>query len=128
MAFWSKKKMIDSLNKYFNENKVTVSSKDEFITFDLYLDKGYTIYPYIKLDEENDNFSILINLRELKEKNIYEKLNSFNIKSMYLTAKVNEDGIIILEYNGKAYHDNIVDILNNIIETIFDLQDDIDNL
>ncbi|MBQ9124772.1 MAG: hypothetical protein IJY14_03680 [Acholeplasmatales bacterium] len=128
MAFWSKKKMSDSLNRYFNDNKATLNIENDIISFELYLDKGYTLYPYISLDEENDNVSFLINLREVNDKNIYEKINQFNLKSMYLVAKLNEDKILLLEYNFKAYHDNINEIIDNIIKSIFDLQEDIDSL
>lgn len=128
MAFWSKKKMSDSLNRYFNENKATLNIENDIISFELYLDKGYTLYPYISLDEENDNVSFLINLRMVNDKNIYEKINQFNLKSMYLVAKLNEDRILSLEYNFKAYHDNINDIIDNIIKSIFELQEDIDSL
>lgn len=130
MAFWSKKKMIDSVNKYFLERNVSITNEFGLIGLELsFKDSGYSIYPYIKIDEDNEEISIMVNVREVTDSKQIEfaKLNSFNLNSKYFTAKYKDDAII-LEYNTSANYDNVSKIIHNALESLFAFQTEIDSL
>lgn len=130
MAFWGKKKMFDAVNKYFNERNVSVTNEYDLLCIELnFKDNGYNIYPYIKLDEENEQISIMVNIREALELKAseYEALNAFNLGSKYFTAKY-KDNAIVLEYNSICNYDNVVKLLHSALESLFSKQNEIDNL
>lgn len=132
MAFWSKKRMLDSLTKYLTEQKVTYTDTLDCISFELFFQKsGYSVYPYIKLNEEIEEVSIVINVKKLEAEpasKLYQRLNSFNLKSKYFTAKISEGLVLYLEYNTYASYDSIDKIIDRSIESLFNLQEEIDNL
>lgn len=132
MAFWSKKKIVDSLTRYLSEQNVTWHEELDCITFELYFQKsGFSLYPYIRIDEERDELSIVINLKEAEDGYLAQRgavrINDFNIRSPYFTAKIKE-GILILEYNCVIDYDITPKIVNNSIESLFSLQEELDNL
>ncbi len=130
MAFWSKKKIIDGIIKYLNENNITWKEELGFITYELFFNEsGYSLYPYIQINEEVEEISILINIKEIADgKNYdYSSLNDLNVKSKYFTAKI-KDKVLILEYNCNVSYENVSKFLKKIVDSIFSLQKDIDNL
>ncbi len=132
MAFWSKKKIMDSLIKYLSEQGVTWHEEFDCITFELYFQKsGYSLYPYIRINESKEELSILINLKKVEENYLTQKgasrINDFNVLSKYFTAKIKE-GVLILEYNCTIDYDITSKMVNNSIESLFSLQEEIDNL
>lgn len=132
MAFWSKKKMVDSLLKYLTEQNVTYTETLDCISFELFFQKsGYSVYPYIKLNEEKEEVAIIINLKKLEAEpsfKQYQKLNFFNLKSKYFTARINEALVLYLEYNAYCSYDSIDKIVDRSIESLFSLQEEMDNL
>lgn len=129
MAFWGKKSIKDSLIKYLNEHGVTCKEELGCLAFDLYFKKSeYTVYPYLKINENNEELSIIVNLREVGDSfKDYARINSFNYQSKYLMAKV-KDGLLYLEYNCHISYENAVIVLENIVESLFSLQEEIDKL
>lgn len=131
MAFWSKKKIEDAVIKYLNENNATISKDDNIISFELYFkDSKYSIYPYLIIDEENEEISICVNLRRVEEINskILSKINSFNYNSKYFICKANNENVIYLEYNGIINYELLSKQMNNVIGSLFSLQEQIDNI
>lgn len=130
MAFWSKKKMIDSVNKYFLERNVSITNEFGLLSLELsFKESGYSIYPYIKIDEENEEISIVVNIKEVLDiKQVdFNKLNSFNLNSKYFVSKY-KDNAIILEYNTCATYENVSKIIHNALESLFSFQNEIDLL
>lgn len=130
MAFWSKKRITDSITKYLTEQNVTYKLENGYLSFELYFkNAGYSLFPYVKVDEDLEEVSIMINIKELTEDAKildYSKINSFNTSSKYFTAKIKER-VIFLEYNCNTSYDGITKILGNAIESLFGLQDSMDN-
>ena len=78
MAFWFKKKIVDTVIKYFNDKKVTIEKKNDIITFELLFEnKGYSLYPYIKINEDTEEFSIVINIRKYTDDLYFDTINEF---------------------------------------------------
>ncbi|MBR6071562.1 MAG: hypothetical protein IKP77_01860 [Acholeplasmatales bacterium] len=128
MAFWSKKKLFDVLSKEFKNNNISIDVDDNKLSFEVNCsDAGYNLYPYIKLDENESIMTILINLRKIGKENIYERINSFNLISKYYTMKL-KDSILYLEYNVKVDNDNIYSIVMNSIDSIKELQFEIEKV
>lgn len=129
MAFWGKKSIKDSLIKYLNEQGVTYKEELGCLSFDLYFKKSeYTVYPYLKINENNEELSIIINLREVLDSfKDYSRINNFNCQSKYMIAKV-RDGLLYLEYNCHVTYDNLAIVLENAVESLFALQEEIDKL
>ncbi|MBQ3253789.1 MAG: hypothetical protein IJA65_04450 [Acholeplasmatales bacterium] len=126
------KKLIDRLTKYFNENNIALERNGNKHSFELILKEcSYALYPYFLLDDDNDELSIVINIRKIDgiaSINDYEKINSFNQVSKYFTAKISKDNVIFIEYNAIVCADNIKEIFINSLESITSLQKEIDAL
>ena len=124
---FSTKSTTDKISKFFLDEGITVDKVNGVYKFELYLSEGgYSLYPYFRFNSEDGYLSITINIRRVEEPD-YSSLNSFNLISKYFTAKL-RDGAIILEYNTLAANDNVRDILQNALESIFSLQREIDKL
>lgn len=131
-SLFGSKKLIDRLIKYCNEKNMIINQEDNKYIFELLLsESGYMLYPYFILDEEKEELSMVINIRK-SEKSLtvddYSKINSFNNKSKYFSARVSEENIIYIEYSALVNADNIKDVFKTLIENIFSLQEDIDAL
>ncbi len=124
---FGKKKIIDLIIKYFNEKKISYEKNLNIISFSASYN-DFSIYPYIKINEENQQVSFLVNIRKINQKeNVFEKLNTFNIKSQFFRAILNED-IIVLEYNTLVDSDNLNDILDQMIDSLSSLRVEIKEL
>ncbi len=128
MAFWSKKKLFDILSKGFKNDNVTVDVTNNNFSFEINLtDASYNLYPYIKLNEEDSIMSIFVNIRKVEKENVYEKINNFNLISKYFTLKL-KDSILYLEYNVVVNNDNVYDICKVAINSLKELQFEIDKI
>ncbi|MGM9970197.1 MAG: hypothetical protein ACI35S_07365 [Anaeroplasma sp.] len=128
LGIFGNKKLIDKLLKYFNEKNITIINENNKYSFELFMvESGYSLFPYFTLDDESNELSIVINVIK-KEEVDYNKVNSFNLKSKFFAAKISNENIIYLEYNTIVNADNIKEIFMNVIESVFSLQEDIDNL
>jgi len=124
---FGKKKIIDLIIKYFNEKKISYEKNLNIISFSASYN-DFSIYPYIKINEENQQVSFLVNIRKINQKeNVFEKLNTFNIKSQFFRAILSED-IIVLEYNTLVDSDNLNDILDQMIDSLSSLRVEIKEL
>lgn len=133
MAFWNKKKMLDLIKTFFITNNATYTISSNEISFEIHFNKnGYSLFPYININEEKEIVRFTINIREVNKKELTSKillgLNEFNSKSIYFKAFVNEDNILYLEYNTFANVDNISDVLQGVIDSLFNLSDEINEL
>lgn len=124
---FGKKKIADLIVKYFNEKKISYERDLNKISFVVsYSD--FSIYPYLKINEDEETINILINIRKIENKeNVFEKLNAFNLKSQFFKA-ISNDGVIILEYNAISTSDNVVDVLDLIIDSLASLREEIKEL
>ena len=128
MAFWSKKKLFDILSKGFRNDNVTVDVTNNNFSFEINLtDASYNLYPYIKLNEEDSIMSIFVNIRKVEKENVYEEINNFNLISKYFTLKL-KDSILYLEYNVVVNNDNVYDICKVAINSLKELQFEIDKI
>ena len=130
MGLFSRKTVIDEIKKLFNERNTSIEGDNPF-SFQLHLNK-YSLFPYITINLNNDytNLAFIINLRKIDNitNQLYINMNSFNMKSKYLVCKLNMDNILILEYNTIVNTDNVKSILNDVIESVFSLEEEIDLL
>lgn len=130
MGLFSRKNVKEEIKKLFIEKNTTIEGDNPY-TFQLNLNK-FSLFPYITINENKDyiNLSFIINLRKVEAINnqIYININSFNMKSKYLVCKLNTDNILILEYNTIINVDNTRTIINDIIESVFSLEEEIDLL
>ena len=128
MAFWSKKKLFDVLKKELKNDNISASDENSKLSFEIsFKDAKFNLYPYIKLDEEESIMTIEVNIRKVEKENLYEKINSFNLKSKYFALKLN-DGILYLEYNVKVTTDNVYSLCKACINSLDELQFEIDKL
>ena len=59
----------DKILKYFKENKVTYNELDNKIETEIiFSSKNISLYPYFIIDDENNYFSIIINIKKINEK------------------------------------------------------------
>ena len=133
MAFWNKKKPLDLIENFFDSNNATYTISNNEVSFEIHFnDYNFTIYPYIKIDDEKGLISFSVNIIEVNKKDISSKilttLNEFNLKSVYFKAFVNDDNILYLEYNTFANVDNILNVLQGVIDSLFNLSDLINEL
>ena len=128
MAFWSKKKLFDVLKKGFKSDNISINEDGGKLSFELsFSEAKFNIYPYIVLDEDQSIMSIMANIRKIEKENIFERLNSFNLKSKYFTAKI-KDSVIYLEYNVLVTNDNVYETLKSAINSLNELQFEIDKI
>lgn len=128
MAFWNKKSIRECILKYLEEQEV--SFKEEFgcITFELYFKREeFSVFPYIKINEMNEELSFIVNLKEIENYKDCQKLNKFNSLSKYVCAK-HKDNMLFLEYNALINSDQAPIIIDKIIESLYGLQSEIDKL
>ena len=133
MALWNKKKMNDLIISFLKENNASYEVDGNVISFEVHFDnKDFTLYPYVKMTELKGMLSFGVNLRALnsseKLEKKAEKLNAFNLASPYYKAYLGNDNVIYLEYNTVASTDCVELVLKNVIDSLFKLQDEIDNL
>lgn len=133
MAFWNRKKMLDLIKTFLENNNATYTVSNNELSFEIHFNKNdFTIYPYIKINEEKGIVIFTINIKEANKNEMTSKmlynLNEFNSKSVYFKAFVNEDNILYLEYNTFANVDNINNVLQGVINSLFDLSDLINEL
>ena len=116
---------LEKLEKHLNKKGLSFELKGEKMSFEIAMNKNsYSLFPYLKITND-DNFSFCVNLRKIEKLN-YETLNKFNLKSKYFTAKVNSN-ILYLEYN-TILNDNVIFIFDSLINELFSLEEEIDNL
>ncbi|MBE6137155.1 MAG: hypothetical protein E7176_02030 [Erysipelotrichaceae bacterium] len=128
MAFWSKKSIRESIIEYLEEQKV--SYKEEFgcITFELYFKRDeFSIFPYIKINEMNEELSFVVNLKEVDNYKDCSKLNKFNALSKFVAAKA-KDNLLFLEYNCFTNPTVAPQLIDKIVESLYGLQSEIDKL
>jgi hypothetical protein len=131
MAFWNRKKMLDLIKTFLENNNATYTVSNNEVSFEIHFNKNdFTIYPYLKVNEENGTLILNINIKEVNSltTEILHKINNFNAKSVYFKAFVNDDNILYLEYNTFANADNIINVLQGVIDSLFGLSDLIDEL
>ncbi len=120
----------DKIMKYFKENKITYNeSNNKIETEIIFSSKNISLYPYFVIDDDNNYFSIIINIKKYNDKklaDIYQKINDFNLISQYFVAKISSDNILYLEYN-TIYSDNLKDIYEASVGSLDNLLDYIEN-
>ena len=130
MGLFGHSKQKDKLIKYLKEKNISSTEKDGKIEIELlFKDKGFSLYPYFVVDDDNDYFSIIINLKKVEKTSVdlFEKINDFNLLSQYFTLKISNDNILYLEYNS-IFNDNIKDIFDCTINSLYSLSEAIDNI
>ncbi len=130
MGLFGHSKQKDKLIKYLKEKNISSNEKDGKIEIELlFKDKGFSLYPYFVVDDDNDYFSIIINLKKVEKTSVdlFEKINDFNLLSQYFTLKISNDNILYLEYNS-IFNDNIKDIFDCTINSLYSLSEAIDNI
>lgn len=128
MAFFNKKKLFDVLGKEFKNNNTSYEVKDNKFSFEINCSEaGYNLYPYIKYDENDAFVTIVINIRQIGKENVYEKLNNFNLLSRFFTMKL-KDNVLYLEGNIIANNDTIYDIIIEYVNSIKELQFEIEKV
>lgn len=126
MGLFSRKTIKDELIKYFNEQNISLEGDNPY-SFQLNLN-NYSLFPYITISD--NSLAFMINIRRVDTINlqILNNVNSFNLKSKYLSCKINSDNVIVLEYNSFVITDNVKLLLTDIIESVFSLKESIDLL
>ncbi len=128
MAFWGKKNLFDVLKKGFKNDNISINEDSGKLSFELtFSEAKFNLYPYIILDEDKSIMSILANVRKIEKENVYEKINTFNLKSKFFTLQL-KDSILYLEYNALVSGDNAYEVLKNAVNSLNELQFEIDNI
>lgn len=130
MGLFGHSKQKDKLIKYLKEKNISSNEKNGKIEIELlFKDKGFSLYPYFVVDDDNDYFSIIINIKKIEKTSVdlFEKINDFNLLSQYFTLKISNDNILYLEYNS-IFNDNIKDIFDCTINSLYSLSEAIDNI
>ncbi|MBO5542943.1 MAG: YbjN domain-containing protein [Acholeplasmatales bacterium] len=124
---FGRKKLFDLIIKYFNEKKISYEKNASTISFTASYN-DFSIYPYMRVSDEESSVDILINIRKIDVKeNVFFKINEFNTRSKYFKAILDGDAIV-LEYNTVAVNDNIDYILDSIIDSLSSLREEIKEL
>ena len=123
MGLFSKKNILDLINKNFIERKIEFENKDNIFSFAINLEDDITLYPNIKVDVLAEQLTFIINIRKGESKT----LKDFNNKSKYLKALAN-DGIIYLYYRCFVTTENVIFVIDTIISSLQGLESDIINL
>ena len=124
MAFWSKKKLSEILIKSFKNDNITYKLEGNVLSFEMPV-ANTMLYPYISIDDDSNEFSIVINIKKTQIKD-FEALNRFNIKSRYFKA-CHENDLIYLTYVFIS-DDEIRDEINRVLGSLIPLIDEIQNL
>ena len=112
------------MKKNFKNENISYKFEDSFLSFEFPI-SNIMLYPYIKIDDDSEEYSIVINIK--KEENVnFNNLNDFNINSRYFKAMY-DNGIIYLSYVF-ASDENIKQELNRILGSLNPLIDKIQNL
>ena len=123
MGLFSKKNILDLINKNFIERKIEFENKDNIFSFAINLEDDITLYPNIKVDILAEQLTFIINIKKGESKT----LKDFNNKSKYLKALSN-DGIIYLYYRCFVTTENVIFVIDTIISSLQGLESDIINL
>ena len=123
MGLFSKKSLTEIINKNLSERQIEFEIKDSVISFSINLDNDITLYPNIKVDNQAEELTFIINIKRGESKT----LKDFNNKSKYLKALAN-DNIIYLYYDCFATTENVIFIIDTIISSLQVLENDIINL
>ena len=124
----SKKKTKETIEKYFKDKGISLEKDGKNYSFELVNQKeGFSLYPYFTYDEDVNELSFFINLKNVELEYDYRKLNSFNIGSKYFKAAI-KDSIIYLEYNAKVEIDEFKNVMDCLIESVFIKSLEIDSL
>ena len=129
MGLFSHSKQKDKLIKYLKEKNISVEENNSKLECAIqFKDKAFSLYPYFEIDEENNYFSIVINIKKIEKESsdLYERINQFNQISQYFTLKF-ASNILYLEYN-TVFNDNIKDIFDLVLDSLEELKDAIDNI
>lgn len=129
---FNKKKTSDALEKQFKEKNISLEFKDGKYSFELVMkNEGYSLYPYFFVDEEKKEMSIVINIKTISgllTLEDYQRINNFNLKSKFFTAKVSQDKVLYLEYNTPIEAGRSKEVLDIVVESVFMLSKEIDEL
>lgn len=128
MAFWNKKKESNKLEDFFKSNNINyqISDDNKQIKFELLFKKNnYILYPYLTLDENIISFNVNINKVNPKNYNLIS-LNNFNLKSKFFKVYLLDSGLIVLEY--RFYDYDAINILNELIDSLYSLEEELDLL
>ncbi len=117
---------LDKLIKHLNKKEINFKKEDDKISFELVMkNKNFMIYPYMTIDD--DVLSMCINLSKVDKINndLCEKINEFNLKSKFFTLKI-KNHILFIEANQLI--DDINLLFDKMVENLFELEDELDNL
>ena len=123
------KSSIEKLLKYFQSKNINPEKKDNVYQFELVLsDKNISLYPYFCIDDEKHIFSMCLNLKKYdnKKEDILPKIIDFNNQSRFFKMKY-EGNVLYLEYN-TFFKDNLNEIVDGLIENVFMMSNEIENL
>ena len=123
MGLFSKKSLTEIINKNLSERQIEFEIKDSVISFSINLDNDITLYPNIKVDNQAEELTFIINIKRGESKT----LKDFNNKSKYLKALSN-DNIIYLYYACFVTAENVIFVIDTIISSLQVLENDIINL
>ena len=130
MGLFSHSKQKDKIIKYLKNENISYDVKNDKIVIELmFKDKGFSLSPYFIVDDEEDDFSMVINIKKIDKVNtdIYEKINSFNMSSKYFSMKISKEKIIYIEYNTNI-DDNVVKVFELLVASLYELSDIISNI
>ncbi len=130
MGLFSHSKQKDKIIKYLKNENISYDVKNDKIVIELmFKDKGFSLSPYFIVDDEEDDFSMVINIKKIDKVNtdIYEKINSFNMSSKYFSMKISKENIIYIEYNTNI-DDNVVKVFELLVASLYELSDIISNI
>ena len=129
MAFWNKKNLYETLVKAFKNDNISLDEENsKILSFEIsFSEAKFNLYPYFKINEEESILSIECNVRKIEKENVYEKINNFNLISKYFTLKL-KDNILYLEYNTKVNIDNVYEVAKLAINSLTELQFEIDKI
>ena len=121
MAFWGKKSVSDILIKSFKTDGITYKLEDNVLSFE-YPIQNTILYPYITIDEDSNEFTVVINIKKANLKTL-DQLNVFNVNSRYFKACY-KDELIYLSYVFTSNED-IREELNRVLGSLKALIDEI---
>ncbi len=131
MGLFGHAKQKDRLIKYLKEKKISVIEKNGKLETEFsFPGKGFSLFPYFVVDDDESIFSIIINIKKVTDKKnieFYEKINDFNLSSQFFTLKLSADDVLFLEYNTQM-DDNIKELFDMISDSLNELIDSINSL